>query len=84
MNEKVQTIWLELPRTHLKVGGIYSQWNKPDADDNILGQIQQAGSSKKPLLILGDANLDMLRWKNKDYRLKMWQISGEAPLQKVN
>ena len=87
MNEKVQTIWLELPRTHSKniVGGIYHQWNKPDADDdNILGQIQQAASSKKPLLILVDAILICFIGRIKITDRKMWQTSGEAPLQKVN
>ena len=61
-------------------GGIYCQWNKPDAD-NILNQIQQATSSKKPLLIF---DFICFNRRIKIINLKMWQTSGEAPLPKVN
>ena len=74
MCPNVQTIWLELPRNHSKnilIGGVYRQWNKPDTYfDTILKKFQQATNSKLPLLIMGDIDLDMLKWREKEYKVK--------------
>ena len=69
MTHEVFTIWIEIEREHEKnviVGGIYRTWSdqQPLDLDIILSQIGRASSDNFPLLIMGDINLDTLRWSD--------------------
>ena len=82
MTHEVFTIWIEIEREHEKnviVGGIYRTWSdqQPLDLDIILSQIGRASSDNFPLLIMGDINLDTLRWSDPSLDKKLRDFANK-------
>ena len=87
MTSQFPSIWLELERSNEKnliIGGFYREWTRnldntmPTQLMNLkkfTEQIEEIAREKKPIVILGDANLCTNKWDNEDYKLK--QLSNE-------
>jgi hypothetical protein len=64
MSEDFPSVWIEVQG--LLVGSIYREWGKLQDSklEILLGQIQAASSSKKDVIVMGDFNIDQLKWDN--------------------
>jgi hypothetical protein len=67
MSEDFPSVWIEVQG--LMVGSVYKEWGKlQDVKlDVLLDQIQAASSSNKNVIVMGDFNLDQLKWDNPEW-----------------
>jgi hypothetical protein len=64
MSEEFPSVWIEFQG--LLIGSVYREWGKLQDSklEILLGQLQAASSSKKDAIVMGDFNIDQLKWNN--------------------
>jgi hypothetical protein len=67
MSEDFPSVWIEVQG--LLVGSVYREWGKLQNVklEVLLDQIQAASSSNKNVIVMGDFNLDQLKWDNPEW-----------------
>ena len=75
MSTDLSTIWIEIIREEQKnvlCSGIYREWTKNQTEELelICSKVKQAATEDKPMIVMGDTNLDSDQWEESEYRCK--------------
>ena len=75
MSKELSTIWIEINRARQKnilCCGIYREWTgeQPEEMKKICSQVKTATNEKKPMVVMGDINLDADKWNEINYKCK--------------